>query len=328
MAIVVHPLKVKLDALERAVAEAEAAANAALGGEHGWEPTLWFETTSDEAGQALARTAVEQGATVVAAAGGDGTVRAVAEALRGTETPLALLPHGTGNLLAVNLGIPVGALASVESAVQLAFGGVDRRIDLGVATVRRADGSQEEHTFTIIAGIGLDAAMIQNTRPELKRRIGWVAYIDGIARAFPSAKPFRVNYRLEGRPTRSVVAHSVVAANCGSIRGGITMLPQASLDDGLLDIAAIRPRSGWGWVRIWNTFVIENGVLRRTSWGRRVTDWRSRSTRDVAVSQAPSVEISLAAPAPFEIDGEDLGDIVAARVRVDAGAILVRVAAP
>lgn len=316
MGVIYHPGKVRLDALERAVARAAADA--------GWAATRWYETTESDAGQLVARQALADGCDAVAAAGGDGTVRAVAETLRGTGVPLALIPQGTGNLLARNLGLPLPGIGALEAGVRIAFGAAERRIDIGLATVTRPDGAVEEHAFVVVAGIGLDAAMIQNTRPELKRRIGWVAYFDGIARAIPGATPFRVTYRLDGQPARSLVAHSVVAANCGIVGPGLKMAPDAEIDDGLLDIAAVKPRSALGWVRIWNTVVIDNGILRRTSFGRRLSDWRSQAVRDVVYQQARSATLSVNAPVAFEVDGDELGEIVEAQAWVDPGALLVK----
>jgi len=316
MAVVYHPEKVKLDALQRAVERAES--------EGGWEPTRWYATTIDDAGQEAARQAVSDGCDVIAAAGGDGTVRAVAETLRGTGIPIALIPQGTGNLLARNLGLPLPGIGALDTAVDIAFGATDRRIDVGMATVTRADGTVADHAFVVVAGIGLDAAMVQHTRPELKRRIGWVAYFDGIARAIPNARPFRVTYRLDGQPARSLVAHSVVAANCGVVGPGLKMAPDAEIDDGLLDIAAIKPRSALGWVRIWNTVVIDNGILRRTGFGRRLSDWRSRAVRDVVYRQARSATLSVASPVAFEVDGDELGEIVGAHAWIDAGSLRVK----
>ncbi len=320
MAVIYHPGKVKLDALRRSVARAE--------GHAGWGPSRWYETTAEDPGQGQAQLAIEAGADTVAAAGGDGTVRAVAETLRGTDVPLALLPQGTGNLLARNLSLPLSGGGALDAALRIAFGGQERRIDVGVATVTRADGAVEDHAFLVIAGMGLDAAMIQHTQPQLKRAVGWVAYFDGIARAIPGAKPFRVDYRLDGEPSRSVVAHSVVAANCGVVGPGLTMAPDAKLDDGLLDIAAIKPRSALGWIRIWNTVVIDNGILRRTSWGSRLADWRSQVVRDVVYQQAASATLTVTEPVPFEADGDELGEIIGARAWIAPQSLRVKAPAP
>lgn len=316
MAVVYHPQKVRLPALLRAVERVRPV---------DWQPELWFETTPEESGEGLAAAALEAGVDVVAAAGGDGTVRAVATSLRGTGVPLVLLPQGTGNVFARNLGIPVGTLGALDAQLQIAFGGRDRAFDVGRLELARESGERESHIFLIMAGMGLDAAMIQHTRPELKKAVGWVAYLDGIARSIPSAQPFRVTYRLDDRPSRAMVAHSIAAANCGTVPGGLKMLPNAEPDDGLLEVAAIRPRGAFGWLRIWNTFVIDNGILRRTGIGRRIADWRSQYVRDVVYRQARTASLQVDRPVAFQIDGEDGGEVVAAQVEIDPGSLLVRV---
>src|SRR5207342_3500432 len=100
----------------------------------GWEPSF-LETTLDERGLGLARGAVAAGAQLVVAAGGDGTVRACAQALAGTRIPLAVVPLGTANLAARALGIPT----RVGGSLAAAFGGDERRIDLAVAGAAAGD---------------------------------------------------------------------------------------------------------------------------------------------------------------------------------------------
>jgi diacylglycerol kinase (ATP) len=145
-AIVYNPIKVDLDVLKAAVERREALA--------GWEPSGWFETSPEDPGQAAATAAIAAGATVVIAAGGDGTVRAVAEAVRGTDATLALLPSGTGNLLARNLHL---TLNDLEHSVETAFEGDTRNIDIGEISIHREDGSSDDHTYLVMAGLGLDA---------------------------------------------------------------------------------------------------------------------------------------------------------------------------
>ena len=106
-AVVYNPMKVDLAATQTAISAAEASA--------GWAPTLWFETTKEDAGQGQTAQALEAGAVMVIAAGGDGTVRAVAEAMYDGGASLALLPSGTGNLLARNLDLPLDDLAGSAS---------------------------------------------------------------------------------------------------------------------------------------------------------------------------------------------------------------------
>ena len=176
-AVVYNPIKVDIEKVKSAVAAAES--------EAGWAETLWFETTEEDAGQGVTASAIRRGASVVIAAGGDGTVRAVAEALRDSGVSLALLPSGTGNLLARNLELP---LTNLEQAVEIAFTGDDRQIDLGMVEIVRADGDSEEHAFLVMAGLGLDAKMIKNTNSTLKKAVGWLAYVEDLALSWTSGE--------------------------------------------------------------------------------------------------------------------------------------------
>src|SRR5690606_26721454 len=137
----------------------------------------------------------------------DGTVRAVAEGLRGSGVPLAVVPQGTGNLLARNLGMPLNDL---EAAVRAAFVGVNRRIDLGVVTITRPDHSEEEHVFLVLAGMGLDARAITTTRSSLKKHLGWLAYVDAGVRTMFTDLPLPIHYSVEGGPTRSMTVYTVM----------------------------------------------------------------------------------------------------------------------
>ena len=167
-----------------------------LSAEAGWEPPHIIETSVEDPGQEATRTALAQGATAVLVAGGDGTVRAVSETMAGSGVPLSIVPSGTGNLLARNLGL---ALDSPATAIDAVFHGDRHPVDIGWAELTRADGDQHEHGFVVLAGIGLDAHMIANTRPGLKKSVGWVAYVDGAARSLPGAKPFRHHVRRRRR---------------------------------------------------------------------------------------------------------------------------------
>ncbi|MCU1513368.1 MAG: diacylglycerol kinase, partial [Microbacteriaceae bacterium] len=118
-AVVYNPIKVDLDAIKVAVAREGAAA--------GWAETLWFATSVEDPGQGAAQKALDAGATMVIAAGGDGTVRAVAEVVHGSNAALALLPSGTGNLLARNLKL---TLDDLDHSIASAFAGEDKPVDI------------------------------------------------------------------------------------------------------------------------------------------------------------------------------------------------------
>jgi len=181
------------------------------------------------------------------------------------------------------------------------------------------------HLLLGTAGLGIDVQMVRQTDPQLKRAVGWLAYADAIARTLPESEPFRITFQRDGGPRRTAVVHTVLAANCGELPGGIRLMPEAVLDDGLLDIAVIRARGPFGWFSVWNTVVIENGVLRRSRLGRRIVDWRSESVRGVIYRQTRSVRFALAKPGGCQLDGDDFGEVTSALVRVDPGSLLVKV---
>ncbi len=314
-AVVYHPLKSDAEQLRNTVAKHQPG--------EGWAETLWFETSPEDAGQGVTTEAVAQGATVVLAVGGDGTVRAVAESLRGSDTALCVVPEGTGNLLARNLNIP---LNSVDAAVALAFTGSNRRIDLGVVHITRPDGTHGEHVFLVLAGLGLDAKMIGLTQSGLKHRVGWLAYVDGGIRAMLLQQPIRVRYQLDAQPPATQTVYSVMIGNCGQLPGGVLLIPDASPDDGRLDIVALRPNGRLSWLNIWRTLTWENGVLRRSRAGRRFIDLK-RDARSVTYRSARTFSLELFTPEQVQLDGDEFGTAVAARGRVAEGALLVRVSA-
>lgn len=180
-ALVYNPVKADAASLRATVARLSAAA--------GWGAPLLLETTIQDLGAGVTRQALAAGADAVLVAGGDGTVRAVAEAMSGTGVPLTIVPSGTGNLLARNLLLP---LTDAAAMVQATFDGDRVEVDVGFAAIRREDGTSEERAFVVMGGMGLDAAMIANTSGDLKKRVGWIAYVDGAARSLANAKPFRI----------------------------------------------------------------------------------------------------------------------------------------
>ncbi len=312
-AVVYNPTRVDLRKLRRIVEKAESG--------NDWGRTRWFPTSTTDLGQTVTREAIATGASVVIAAGGDGTVRAVAESLRGSSVPLALLPVGTGNLLARNLELHLGNL---EASVTTAFSGTERSIDLGVAEITRESGSTEEHVFVVMAGLGLDAKMIAKTNAKLKKAVGWLAYVNAGMRALPDIGPVRLRYRVEGQPARALTAHTLIVGNCGSLPGGILLIPDARPDDGILDVVALKPRGRFGWLRVWNKITWENGVLRRSAAGRKMIDLRA-DVKDVAYFRGRSLGFELETPEAFQLDGDEFGLVSAVYCYADQGALTVRV---
>ncbi len=287
--------------------------------QHGWASPRFYETTVEDPGQDVTRRALAEGAAVVLVAGGDGTVRAVAEAVAGTGIPLAIVPSGTGNLFALNLRLPQ---ASPERMIDAVFTGFTYPVDIGWALLTREDESEDEHAFVVLAGMGLDAHMIARTNPQLKKSVGWVAYVDGAARSLPGAKPFRTVYQLDEGRLHSAKVHSVLFANCGLLPAGISLVPDASVDDGTLDVAVIQPGGPLGWVALWRKIWWDNSVLRRSRAGRRVLERRGRST-SIRYLRGGAAEAAMTGPTPIELDGDEFGDAVRITCRIAPGALTV-----
>jgi diacylglycerol kinase family enzyme len=281
--------------------------------DRGWKP--WFAPTSAaEDGLALTRRAVADGASLVFATGGDGTVRACAEALAGTGVPLAIVPIGTANLIARALGVP----GRMDRAVAAGFDGRDRRIDLavlegtgvagtGVAGTGGGGTTASATRFAAMAGIGLDAAVVEAADERLKRRLGWVAYaVSGVPRLSLPPRDFTV--RLDDAEPMRRRARCVVVANAGLLPGGFTLLPEARLDDGWLDVGVLAPSGTWGWVRV------AGRVLAR---GRR-------EDRMLERFQARRVQVGADVDLPRQVDGEIVAPGRTLSVSVCPGDLVVR----
>ena len=313
-AVVYNPVKVDLARL-REVVDAEASAA-------GWDETKWYETSVEDPGQGPTAKALEEGATVVLAAGGDGTVRAVAEGLHDSGVPIALLPSGTGNLLARNLEL---TLDHLETSVRTAFTGTDRRIDLGLVEIERDDKSRDKHVFLVMAGLGLDAKMIANTNDELKKKVGWLAYVDAIARSLRGGNRLRVRFRLDEDEPRSLSVNTILIGNCGMLPANILLLPEAVVDDGIFDIVALRPQGLLGWIQIWVKVVWENGILRRTAVGRKFVDQHHKEVRTLRYMKGRTIVIRPETPQEFQLDGDTFGQARAVKAWVDPQSLAVRI---
>jgi undecaprenyl-diphosphatase len=265
-AVVANPVKVKEGGPQHQQIHAALASA-------GWPKPLWLETTWEDPGGGQTRQALQAGAEVVFACGGDGTVAACASELTGTSAALAVVPSGTGNLLAANLGLP----ARPADAVAAATAQGRRRLDVGVVGDR---------CFTVMAGMGFDAQMLRDTPETLKARLGWPAYAIAAARHLCET-PMRVTISLDHAPAFTRQARTVLVANVGRLQGGLQLLPGATPDDGLLDIAVLMPPRRRSWLPLaWSLI-------------------RHRPTAPVMETfQARHVEISSDREQPRELDGD------------------------
>jgi diacylglycerol kinase family enzyme len=247
-------------------------------------------------------------------------VRVVAEVVHGSGIPLAIVPAGTGNLLARNLHLPLGDLVG---AVRVAFGGSVRAIDVAVVTLDRADATSSTHSFVVMAGIGLDATMAIHTSSALKRRIGWLAYVEPIVRSIVNRTEHAMSVSLDGQPWRSIDAHTVIVGNTGTLTAGIVLLPDAVPDDGLLDVVVLRPKGAGGWAHIASRLAI-GGVLSRSAGGRKVLR-SAPQFRALRYAQSRRLAVRFVEPQQLELDGDGVGLVSAATITVLPSALLVRV---
>jgi diacylglycerol kinase family enzyme len=312
-ALVYNPIKVNAETLRATVTRLSAGA--------GWAEPLFYETTIDDLGDDVTRQALEAGVDAVLVAGGDGTVRAVAEAMSESGVPLTIVPSGTGNLLARNLRLP---LADAEAMVRATFEGDRLPVDVGFAAIRREDGTSEERAFVVMGGMGLDAAMIANTNGTLKKRVGWIAYIDGAARSLATAKPFRIMYQVPGRRLHSARVQSILIANCGSLPAGLELIPEASVSDGDLDLVIFQPKNALGWVLVWRRVAWDNSFLRRFRAGRRVLSLRTKDN-SVLYSRGKGVDVAATPAQHVQLDGDEFGEAVRLRCRIVEGGLTVAI---
>lgn len=271
----------------------------------GWDEPMWIETTKEDPGVGQAKEALSRGADIVIAAGGDGTVRCVAEVLSGTSTPMGLLPLGTGNLLARNLGMDV---TDIEGAMAGALTGEERKID--VVRAVRSDPDKEQH-FLVMAGVGYDATIMADTNEDLKDKVGWLAYVDAGIRNLPG-KPVKARIVIDGKSVIHRRVRSVMVGNCGKVQGGLEIFPDAKVDDGLLDVVVLAPRGKLGW------FSVVAGMIGKG---------KGKDT-SVEYFQGKEVEITLEHADDYQLDGDHEGDSRHVRMTMRPGALTVRMNAP
>jgi diacylglycerol kinase (ATP) len=256
---------------------------------------IWHEVPKSRKAPKQALKAVAAGAELLLIWGGDGMVQRCVDAVIDKKVTLGILPAGTANLLATNLGIP----HDLDEAVKVALGGRDRLLDVGVLN--------GEH-FTVMAGAGFDARLIAAADGSDKRRLGRLAYIRSSMRAFNDAG-VNVTIRLDGAPWFKGKATCVLVGNVGTAMGGITVFPDATPDDGLLDVGVVTAEGAVAWLR----------VLARAA--RHQADQSSF----VSLSKARRIDVRFAKPVLYELDGGARAKTKRLTYELKSGALRVRV---
>ena len=234
---------------------------------------LWAEVAKSRFAPACARDMLKRGADLIFVWGGDGTVQQCIDVLAGSPATLAILPAGTANLLATNLGIP----KDLESAVRIGLHGSRRKLDVGVVNGER---------FAIMAGTGLDALMIRDADTGLKDALGRMAYLwTGAKNARRAAVGVRI--RVDGHRWFKGNATCVLVGNVGKLIGGVSAFHDARPDDGRLEVGVVTADGLWEWAR----------TVGRTALGD------AAASPFVQTTNGSSIDVRLDRKLPYELDG-------------------------
>jgi diacylglycerol kinase (ATP) len=254
----------------------------------------WYEVRKSKHAPDCARRAVEQGADLIFVWGGDGTVQRCIDALASSGAVVAILPAGTANLLASNLGIPGG---DVAEAVRIGLHGPRRPLDTGTVN--------GEH-FAVMAGAGFDARMIADADRAMKDRLGRVAYLYTGTKNL-AARRVEATVDVDGERFFEGRVSCVLAGNVGKILGGIQAFDGAQPDDGLLELGVVTAKNPAQWAR----------TLGRLALGR------AEHSPFVEVTRGRQFRIRLASKLPYELDGGARGKLRQMRIEVEPRSITV-----
>jgi len=266
----------------------------------GWDRALWLETTSEDPGRAMTEHAVRENVDLVLGAGGDGTIRRICSGLAHTGIPFGLIPAGTGNLLARNIGIPLDEVAALD----VAFDGVDKAVDLVSLQV---DDQPPDH-FAVMAGIGMDAVIMEGADPKMKKAVGSAAYFVSAAQN-ANHPAMHATIAVDDQPPIRRRASVIVVGNVGFLMANIQLIPGARADDGLLDVLVASPRTIRDWVRL------TTRVLTRR---RQPDDQLDRMT-------GHRVTITVEERDQVQLDGDTVGECNRLTAEVVPGALRLRV---
>jgi diacylglycerol kinase (ATP) len=264
---------------------------------NGVQDPFWAEVPKSKKAPEQVRRAVEQGAELVFSWGGDGMARRCIDELAGTPASLAVVPAGTSNLLATNLGVP----RDIEAAVAIGLHGERRCLDVGRFNDER---------FAVMAGAGFDAAMIRDA-DALKDRMGRVAYMWSGSRNLGS-ESFEARIKVDGVPWYQGIASCILLGNVGELFGGVQVFPDAQPDDGQLELGIVTAENAVQWSR----------TLARTLSGDPSRSPFVRTTR------AQKVKVTLDRPVLYELDGGDRRKVSSFKVKVEPGALRICVPSP
>jgi len=253
--------------------------------DNGHAKPIWYEVAkSRNAGKAVRR-AVKDGATLLFVWGGDGMVQRCIDAVRGLDVAIAILPAGTGNLLATDLGIP----KDIRKAIDIGLNGERRKLDVGIVNGER---------FAAMAGTGFDAIMIRETTDAAKKDLGRLAYFRSGVKAMLAGR-VRMRIRVDGATWFKGKASCALVGNIGRITGGVPVFSDASPFDGELDLAVVTAKNFWEWMRV----LFDVKLVERT--------------------RAKKISIKLEKKRRYELDGSMRPKTRRLKIRIEPGAVTV-----
>jgi diacylglycerol kinase (ATP) len=259
----------------------------------GYADPLWFEVNKSRKAPKRVEAALKKGADLILVWGGDGMVQRCADVLAGTGTPIGILPAGTANLFAGNLGVP----DDLDEALAIALHGERRQVDLGWLN--------KEH-FAVMAGVGFDAAMISDADRGLKDRMGRLAYVwTGLRHVGDDAVGVRI--KVDGQKWYKGPTTCVLLGNVSAITGGVEVFDGAQPDDGRLHLGVATAQGAGQWARTMARVALD----------------RSEDSPFVEVTQGHKFELRFSEPMVYELDGGERGKAKRLTAKVVPGGLVV-----
>ena len=261
--------------------------------DRGFPDPLWYEVAKSRDAPARARQAVADGVDLLFVWGGDGTIQRCVDAVAGKTVSLAILPAGTANLLANNLGVPI----DLNAAVDVGLYGGRRRLDVGVLNGERC---------AVMAGLGFDAIMMRDADGDLKGHFGRLAYVwTGVRATHMTSRKVRIE--IDGEQWFKGKASCVLLGQMGTLAAGIVAFPDAQPDDGLLEVGVVTADNALQWARVLSRLVIED----------------AKHSPLTQMGRGRKVDIKLDRPTTYELDGGARKAKKKFRASVEPGAITV-----
>jgi YegS/Rv2252/BmrU family lipid kinase len=254
---------------------------------------LWREVQKSRKAPKQVRRLIADGAELIVAWGGDGLVQRCIDAMAGSEAVVAIIPAGTANLLASNLGIP----KDIPAAVEIGLAGERRRLDVG-----RVNGER----FAVMAGAGFDARMIADTGGTMKGRLGRLAYVWTGARHLRDER-FKARIAVDGAEWYRGRASCILLGNVGKVFGGLEAFADARPDDGRLELGVVTAEGITQWARTLAHAVAGNAA----------------GSPFAEATKARSVRIRLDRKLRYELDGGARKQARSLDVEVEPGAVTV-----